>query len=89
MPDSSASKRNSFQISASRYLAQALTLFCLLAAALLAQAQHEAVLYDFTGGLDGSGPSALLRDPSNGVFYGTAFIVSMSARSLAAAWFSR
>jgi uncharacterized repeat protein (TIGR03803 family) len=74
MPDSSASKRNSFQISASRYLAQALTLFCLLAAALLAQAQHEAVLYDFTGGLDGSGPSALLRDPSNGVFYGTAFI---------------
>jgi uncharacterized repeat protein (TIGR03803 family) len=51
-----------------------LALVFLLTAALLAQAQQESVLYNFTGGLDGSGPTSIIRDSSTGVLYGTAFI---------------
>ncbi|HYM77164.1 MAG TPA: choice-of-anchor tandem repeat GloVer-containing protein [Candidatus Dormibacteraeota bacterium] len=43
-------------------------------ASLFGHAQQESILYNFSGGLDGSSPSAVIRDSSTGVFYGTAFI---------------
>lgn len=49
-------------------------LACLLSAALLAQAQHESVIYNFTGGIDGAGPLSVIRDSSSSVFYGTTFV---------------
>ena len=74
MPPKHFANRRTLRIQTGIYFARALTFVFLLTTALLAQAQHEAVLYNFTGGLDGSGPSALLRDATTGVFYGTAFI---------------
>lgn len=53
------------------------TLLVLLGALLAgpnARAQQDSVLYDFSGGLDGTGPSTVLRDSSSGVIYGTAFV---------------
>ena len=48
-------------------LAFAFTMFILSVSAF---AQTESVLYTFTGGSDGSGPSALIQG-LDGVFYGT------------------
>jgi len=47
------------------------TLLCLLSTALPAQAQHENVIYNFSGGIDGSHPFSVIRDASTGVMYGT------------------
>src|SRR3954466_10850931 len=44
--------------------------FLLVCASVFGQAQQESIFYNFTGGLDGSGPSAVIRDSSTGVFYG-------------------
>jgi uncharacterized repeat protein (TIGR03803 family) len=54
-----------------RRLIPAFTLVCLLTVTLLAQAQHESVIYNFTGGIDGAHPFSVIRDSSTGVIYGT------------------
>jgi hypothetical protein len=47
-------------LSASLHRVAALFLFVVIAS-LLGQAQQESIIYNFSGGLDGSDPSAVIR----------------------------
>lgn len=70
MPESSSPIRNLARFLSSRAFS-AILISSLLIPSLLARARQETVLYNFTGGLDGSGPSAIIRNSSTGVLYGT------------------